>query len=124
APFALKMSSNTFLLIGAMTVAVFILRFIDPVGFIVIPVLFLTLVDVLMKEGISPIVVAAPSMAASAPFFLPYQNFWIAMSERLTGGKAYDAKQRLIAAATYAVVVLTVLVLSVVYWKLIGAIGK
>ena len=109
---------------GMVTVAVFILRFIDPVGFIVIPVLFLTLVDVLMKEGISPIVVAAPSMAASAPFFLPYQNFWIAMSERLTGGKAYDAKQRLIAAATYAVVVLAVLVLSVIYWKLIGAIGQ
>jgi di/tricarboxylate transporter len=50
-PVALQMSSNTFLLIGVMTIAVLILRFIDPTGFIVIPVLFLPLVDVLTKLG-------------------------------------------------------------------------
>jgi len=122
-PVALQMSSNTFLLIGVMTVAVLILRFIDPTGFIVIPVLFLPLVDVLMKSGMSPLVVVAPLTAASAPFFLSYQNFWIAMSEGLTGGRAYTGKQRLVAASTYAVVVLAVLVLSVIYWKIIGAIA-
>jgi DASS family divalent anion:Na+ symporter len=122
-PVALQMSSNTFLLVGVMTLAVLILRFIDPTGFIVIPVLFLPLVEVLMKAGISPLVVVAPTTAASAPFFLSYQNFWIAMSEGLTGGKAYSGRQRLIAASTYAVVVLAVLVISVVYWKLIHAIA-
>jgi len=122
-PVALQMSSNTFLLIGVMTIFVIILRFIDPTGFIVIPVLFLPLVDVLMKAGISPLVVVAPTTVASAPFFMSYQNFWIAMSEGLTGGKAYDGKQRLIAASTYSVVVLVVLVLSVIYWKMIGAIA-
>jgi anion transporter len=122
-PVALQMSSNTFLLIGVMTVSVLVLRFIDPTGFIVIPVLFLPLVDVLMKAGISPLVVVAPTTMASAPFFMSYQNFWIAMSEGLTGGKAYGGKHRLIAASTYAVVVLAVLVLSVIYWKLIGAIA-
>jgi di/tricarboxylate transporter len=121
-PVALQMSSNTFLLIGVMTVSVLILRFIDPTGFLVIPVLFLPLVDVLMKAGISPLVVVAPTTVASAPFFMSYQNFWIAMSEGMTGGKAYDGKQRVIAASTYAVVVLAVLVLSVLYWRLIGAI--
>jgi anion transporter len=122
-PVALQMSSNTFLLIGVMTLAVLILRFIDPTGFIVIPVLFLPLVEVLMKAGISPLVVVAPTTVASAPFFLSYQNFWIAMSEGLTGGKAYSGKQRVLAASTYAVVVLAVLVISVIYWKLIGAIA-
>jgi di/tricarboxylate transporter len=121
-PVALQMSSNTFLLIGVMTLSVLILRFIDPTGFIVIPVLFLPLVDVLIKAGISPLVVVAPTTMASAPFFMSYQNFWIAMSEGLTGGKAYEGKHRVIAAATYTVVVLVVLVLSVLYWKLIGAI--
>ena len=123
-PVALQMSSNTFLLIAVMSVSVMILRFIDPTGFIVIPVLFLPLVDVLMKAGINPLVVVAPTTVASAPFFLSYQNFWIAMSEGLTGGKAYTGKQRLIAATTYAVVVLAVLILSVIYWKLIGKIAK
>jgi anion transporter len=122
-PVALQMSSNTFLLIGVMTIAVLILRFIDPTGFIVIPVLFLPLVDVLMKAGISPLVVVAPTTVASAPFFLSYQNFWIAMSEGLTGGKAYDGKQRVIAASAYTVLVLAVLILSVLYWKAIGAIA-
>jgi len=122
-PVALQMSSNTFLLIAVMSIAVMILRFIDPTGFIVIPVLFLPLVDVLMKAGINPLVVVAPTTVASAPFFLSYQNFWIAMSEGLTGGKAYSGKQRLTAAATYAVVVIAVLVLSVLYWKLIGKIA-
>jgi hypothetical protein len=57
---------------------------------------------------------------ASAPFFLSYQNLWIAMSEGLTGGRAYTGKQRLTAATAYAVIVVAVLVLSVPYWKLIG----
>src|SRR5215475_13549569 len=48
-PAALKMSSNTFLLMAVLSISVIILRFIDPTGFIVIPVLFLPLVDVLMK---------------------------------------------------------------------------
>jgi len=122
-PVALQMSSNTFLLIAVLSISVILLRFIDPTGFIVIPVLFLPLVDVLMKAGINPLVVVAPTTVASAPFFLSYQNFWIAMSEGLTGGKAYSGKQRLIAATTYAVIVLAVLVLSVIYWKLIGKIA-
>src|SRR5215831_9309725 len=122
-PVALKMSSNTFLLMAVLSISVMILRFIDPTGFIVIPVLFLPLVDVLMKAGINPLVVVAPTTVASAPFFMSYQNFWIAMSEGLTGGKSYDGKQRVIAASTYAVVVLAVLLLSVIYWKLIGAIA-
>jgi anion transporter len=121
-PVALHMSSNTFLLIGVMTLSVLILRFIDPTGFIVIPVLFLPLVDVLIKAGISPLVVVAPTTMASAPFFMSYQNFWIAMSEGLTGGKAYDGKQRVLAASAYTVIVLAVLILSVIYWKVIGAI--
>jgi di/tricarboxylate transporter len=122
-PVALQMSSNTFLLIAVMSVSVIILRFIDPTGFIVIPVLFLPLVDVLMKAGLNPLVVVAPTTVASAPFFLSYQNFWIAMAEGLTGGKAFTGKHRLIAATTYVVVVIAVLVLSVIYWKLIGKIA-
>ena len=121
-PIALQLTSNHFLLIAVMSLSVLILRFIDPTGFIVIPVLFLPLVDVLMKAGINPLVVVAPMTVASAPFFLSYQNFWIAMSEGLTGGKAYTGKQRFTAAVAYAVIVVVVLTLSVPYWKLIGKI--
>ncbi len=66
-PVALQLTSNHFLLIAVMCLSVLILRFIDPTGFIVIPVLFLPLVDVLMKAGINPLVVVAPTTVASAP---------------------------------------------------------
>jgi hypothetical protein len=122
-PVAREVSANTFLLMFVMSISVLLLRFIDPTGFLVIPVLFLPLVDVLTKAGINPLVVVAPTTMASAPFFMSYQNFWIAMSEGMTGGKAYSGKQRLTAAATYAVIVLAVLVLSVFYWKMIGKIA-
>lgn len=122
-PVAREVSANTFLLMLVMSISVLLLRFIDPTGFLVIPVLFLPLVDVLTKAGINPLVVVAPTTMASAPFFMSYQNFWIAMSEGMTGGKAYSGKQRLTAAATYAVIVLAVLVLSVFYWKMIGKIA-
>lgn len=119
-PIALQLTSNPFMLILVLSLSVIVLRFIDPTGFIVIPVLFLPLVDVLMKAGINPLVVVAPTTVASAPFFLSYQNFWIAMSEGLTGGKAFKGSQRFIAACTYAVIVVAVLVLTVPYWKIIG----
>jgi len=77
----------------------------------------------LMKAGINPLVVVALITVASALFFMSYQNFWIAMSEGLTGGKAFTGKQRMIGATMYAVVVLAVLVVSVIYWKLIGKIA-
>jgi di/tricarboxylate transporter len=121
-PIALQLTSNHFLLIAVMSLSVIVLRFIDPTGFIVIPVLFLPLVDVLMKAGINPLVVVAPMTVASAPFFLSYQNFWIAMAEGLTGGNAYTGKQRFTAAVAYAVIVVAVLTLSVPYWHLIGKI--
>lgn len=119
-PIALQLTSNPFMLILVLSLAVIVLRFIDPTGFIVIPVLFLPLVDVLMKAGINPLVVVAPTTVVSAPFFLSYQNFWIAMSEGLTGGKAYTGGQRFKAACAYAVIVVAAMVLTVPYWKLIG----
>lgn len=122
-PVALQMTGNPYLLILVLSISVILLRFIDPTGFIVIPVLFLPLVDVLMKAGINPLVVVAPTTVVSAPFFMSYQNFWIAMAEGLTGGKAFSGKQRMAAATAYAVVVLAVMVVSVVYWKMIGKIA-
>jgi len=121
-PVATQMVSTPMLIIGTVTVAVLILRFVDPTGFLVIPVLFIPLVDLMMKAGFSPLVIVAPLTVASGPFFLSYQNFWIAMSEGLTGGKAYTDGQRMKLASAYAVIVLVVLTLSVVFWKMTGVI--
>jgi di/tricarboxylate transporter len=121
-PVASQMISTPMLLIATMVVAVLILRFVDPTGFLVIPVLFLPIVEIMMKAGISPLVVVAPTTVASAPFWLPYENFWIAMSESLTGGQGYTGGQRVRLATVYAVTVLVTLTVSVVFWKMTGAI--
>jgi hypothetical protein len=58
---------------------------------------------------------------AAVPFWAPYQNIWIAMGEGITAGEAFNTSQRVRLAHTYAVVVLVTLLISAVYWKLIGA---
>jgi len=64
----------------------------------------------------------APILIASMPFWLPYQNFWIVLSEGITQEEAFTGKQRVVLATTYAIVVLLTVVFSSAYWKLIGAI--
>jgi di/tricarboxylate transporter len=121
-PVASQLVSTPMILIATMVIAVLILRFIDPTGFLVIPVLFLPIVDIMMKAGISPLVIVAPTTVASAPFWLPYENFWVAMSESMTGGQGYTGGQRVRLASIYAVAVLATLTVSVVFWKMTGAI--
>jgi di/tricarboxylate transporter len=121
-PVAAQMVSTPMVLIATMAIAVLILRFVDPTGFLVIPVLFLPIFDIMMKAGISPLVVIAPTTVASAPFWLPYENFWVAMSESLTGGQGYTHGQRAKLATIYAVIVLVILTASVVFWKMTGSI--
>lgn len=52
--------------------------------------------------------------------FNVYENFWIAMSDGMTGGQAFSPSQRLRLAHRYAVVTIVALTISVGYWKLVG----
>jgi hypothetical protein len=82
--------------------------------------LFLSLVDATTGAGIPPLVLMATVLLASVPFWLPYQNFWLAMSEGLTAGEAFTAGQRLRLATTYALAVIVTVAFSVGYWKFAG----
>jgi hypothetical protein len=103
-----------------MAVAMYILRFLDPSSFIAISVLFLSVVDVTSAAGIKPIVLMTPIIIASVPFWMLYQNFWLAMGDGLTGGEAFTTSQQMRLANTYAVAVLVALAVGVGYWKLVG----
>src|SRR5262249_14500098 len=52
-----------------------------PTAFIALPLFFLPLPEPLAKSGIPPMILAAPLLLCSAPFWLPYMNFWIAMGD-------------------------------------------
>lgn len=119
-PIAQQLSFSTLVLLLVMALALLLIRFLDPTGFIAIPVLFLPVSDVILEAGIPPLALIAPLLLAQAPFWLSHQNFWVAMGEGMTSNQAFSTGQRLALANVYSVMVLVTLVLSVGYWKLIG----
>ena len=118
-PIANHLMFSVVLFLVVLALAMFVLRFLDPSGFVVIPVLFLPICDVAAANGIPPIVLMAPLLLASAPFWASYQNFWIAMGEGMTSGQAYSAGQRIRLANVYALICLITVAISVAFWKLI-----
>ena len=72
------------LLLMVVLFAMLALRFLDPTAFIAMPLIFLPLEEPLAKAGIPPLVLTAPLLLASAPFWLLYMNFWMAMGDSVT----------------------------------------
>jgi len=118
-PFAKQLTFSVVIFLLVVALAMLLLRFLDPTGFLAIPVLFLPISDVTLAAGIPPLVLTAPLVLAAAPFWATYENFWMAMGEGITSGQAFTARQRFHLANTYAVAVLVTLVISVGFWKLI-----
>jgi len=121
-PVARQLTSNLVLLSIVLALAMYLLRFLDPSSFIALSVLFLSVVDVTSAAGIPPLVIMAPILLASVPFWMSYQNFWLAMGEGLTGNLAFNPMQRLRLANAYAVLMLVAGAVGVGYWKLIGVV--
>jgi len=119
-PIVQRLTFSTVLLVLVMGLAMFLFRFLDPSSFIAIAVLFLAVVDVTSSVGIPPLVLMAALMVTSVPFWMLYQNFWLAMGEGLTGNQACTDSQRMRLAHAHAVFALISLAVAVGYWKLIG----
>jgi hypothetical protein len=108
------------MLLLAMAIALLILRFLDPTGFIALTVLFLPVSNVVLGAGIPPLALVAPLLLAQAPFWLSHENFWVAMGEGMTSNQAFSAGQRVTLANVYGILVLVTLAISVGYWTLTG----
>jgi anion transporter len=121
-PVARHLTSHVVFLSVVLATAMFLLRFLDPSSFIAISVLFLSVVDLTSAAGIPPIAVMAPILFASVPFWMSYQNFWVAMGEGFTGNLGFSPAQRVRLANTYAVLVLFTAVVAVAYWRFIGVL--
>ena len=121
-PVAQGISGSLILVVIVLAFAEYVLRFLDPSSFIAIAVLFLSVVEVLAKSGVPPLVTSTAILLASVPFWAQYQNFWIAMGSGLTDGQGFDNAQMQRAATAYSVFALIALILSVGYWKLIGVV--
>ena len=121
-PVARELVFSPMVIVLVLALVIFVFRFIDPSGFIAIPVLFLPISDITGAAGIPPLVLMAPLILASVPFWATYQNIWVAMSEGITSGEAFSPAQRVRFANVYAVAVLITLTAAVGYWKLIGVL--
>jgi anion transporter len=119
-PLAEHLTFSFLVLLIVIALVFLFLRFFDPTGFIVIPVIFLPVSDMVVKAGMPPLVLIAPILLSAAPFWLSHQNFWIAMGEGMTSNQAFSAGQRVRLANVYGLMILVTLVVSLGYWKLIG----
>jgi anion transporter len=119
-PAAQRLSFSYVLLLIGIAVLMLALRFLDPSGFVAIPVLFLSLVDVTSAAGVPPLVLAAPLLFAAAPFWFAYQSPWVATAEGMTDKQGFSGSHRALLSTVYATQVILTLVLSVGYWRILG----
>jgi di/tricarboxylate transporter len=121
-PVAQHLTSNVIVLLVAAAIGMFVVRFLDPSGFIALAVMFIPIVDTTSAAGIPPLVLMAALILASVPFWATYQNIWVAMGDGITEGMAFTAGERLRLANMYGILALVTIALSTGYWKLIGAL--
>jgi hypothetical protein len=114
--------SNPWLLLTAIAVLVFVMRFIDPIGFITIGVFFLSLREFVAARGIDSLVLVGAIFLPLHVFWFPYQNIWTVITEGVTGRQAYTDRDRFRSATIYLMASLIALWISVAFWKLIGVL--
>lgn len=119
-PHVEKLSFSPVLLLVVIGLVMLVLRWLDPTAFIVMPLIFSSLSDPLALIGIRPMILTAPLLLCSAPFWLPYMNFWMAMGDGISAKQAWNGGQLFLLATVYAIAAIGTTVLAVFYWRLIG----
>jgi DASS family divalent anion:Na+ symporter len=119
-PLIQSVSGNIWLLFMAVAILMYAARFLDPVGFLAFTVLFLPISSVLRGTPITPLVLTAVLLLPAHPFWVNYQNIWVALGDGITAQNAFDSLHRLRLAHVYAVATLLALSVAILYWKALG----
>lgn len=112
--------ANRFVFVVAMSVAVAVMRLVDPVGFIAIAAFFLPLVAFMSGVGIQPLVLTGIILLPVHVFWFNYQNIWIVMTEGISKKSAYTDADRVKMGTTFFGVTIVALWLAIGYWRLAG----
>jgi len=116
-PAVQSVAGNVWALLMVMAIAMLLLKFMDPTGFLAMTVLFLPISTILRDSPVSPLVLIGALLLAGHPFWVTYQSIWVAMGEGLTGNRGFDGAQRVRLAHVHAAATLLALSLSIVYWR-------
>ena len=119
-PTVRHVSANVLLLAVVLFLAMLLLKFTDPSGFLSMTVLFLPVSAFLKDTSVSPLVVIGALLMGGHPFWALHENYWVAMIPGFTNNQGYEEAHRLRLAHVYAVMSLLTLAVSVGYWRLIG----
>lgn len=121
-PHVQSLVATPIVLLIVLSLVMLALRFLDPTAFVALPLVFLPLVQPLSKAGIPPMILTAPLLLCSAPFWLPYTNFWIAMTEGITLRQGFSRGELFRLATVYAFAAIVAGVVGYFYWKIFGLV--
>jgi len=122
-PAMLYLAPNPLLFMMTTTFGILLIRFIDvPWGYSAIALTTTVLIPVWNKFGIHPLVATFAYLAGINFFLLGYQQPWILMAEGMIRNKGWTASHILTAGLCYIIAVVVALLVSVPYWRMIGAI--
>ncbi len=119
-PMLKQVSGSVFLLAMALFVAMLLLRFADPTGFMIMTLLFIPVAAFMKGSPVSPIVLIAALLLAGHPFWALYENFWLALLHGMTNNESHTESARFKLANVYALVSIVALAIAVGYWRVIG----
>ena len=119
-PVIQKVSGSILALCLVLCIAMLVLRFGDPTGFLIMTLLFLPVTTFMKNSPVSPIVLIAAILMGGHPFWAGYENFWVALMHGMTDNQSYTDSHRVRLAHVYAVMSLVAVTIAVGYWRLIG----
>ncbi len=122
-PTMLNLAPNPLLFMLVATFGMLLIRFIDvPWGFSTIALTATVLIPVFNQFGIHPLVVTFAYLAGINFFLLGYQQPWMLMAEGIMQNKGWAAGHIFTAGICYIIAVVVALLISIPYWRMIGAI--
>ena len=120
-PGILSMAGSPLLLLLFLTVILWVIRFIDiPWGFTTFAILSPIFIPLYQKFGLHPALISVAFIAAGNSYFLAYHQPFIMISDTCTKSRGWSGGQVAIAGFLYAIAIIMGLLVSVVYWKIMG----
>ncbi|MGQ9825942.1 MAG: SLC13 family permease [Desulfotomaculales bacterium] len=116
-------SGGVFYLTACLFILTLFLKFFDPMGFLTLAILFLITKEAAVSSGIQPLVLGAVIIFPAHVFWFSYQSLPVLVGEGITGGRAWSSRQRYVVATFFTLVTMAVVLLSIFFWRVTGAIA-